>query len=220
MNINDQQIGRAAFVAAVAGTVLAPIHALSRYATEEGRSDLDSGVVRAWAEPAADALSPMLDWAGADTVYLTYGKLWTPILLTAVVCAFTVRRRRTPTGAEKWGWRLLLTGLVGALVGVTGSYWTPLLDEFFVLALPFVLISLIGATALGIGLLRRGFRPRGTAVLLLLWLPLFILLSSVVAMGAALLPVLWAFGLAGWSLATSDQLGAVGAVDADAPQRV
>lgn len=208
MKVTDQQIGRGALVAAVAGTVLVPIHALSRFATEDGKEDLESGVVRAWAEPTADALRPLLDWASADTVYTTYGKLYAPILLAALVCAFTVRRRRGPTGAEKWGWRLMLTGLTGALIGITGSYWTPLLDEFFVVSMPFLLISLIGATTLGIALLRRRFRPRATAVLLALWFPLFVLLSSVIAMGAGLLPLLWAFALAGWSLATSPSVAA------------
>ena len=200
MNVTDQQIGRAAFVAAVAGTVLAPLSALSRFATEEGTSDLDSGVVRAWAEPAADVLSPLLEWGSADTVYLTYGKLWAPIMLAAVLCAFAVRRRRTPTGAEKWGWRLALTGLVGITIGVTTSYWTPLLDEAFFITLPFMLIAMVGAVVLGTALLRRDFRPRSSAVLLVLWLPLFFVLSAVIALGAALLPMLWAWALAGRTL--------------------
>lgn len=205
MRLTDQQIGRAAVAAALVGTVLAPIHALSRFATEAGKEDLDSSVVRAWAEPARDVLAPLLDWASADTVYTTYGKLYTPLLLAALLCAFAVRRRRTPTGGETWGWRLMLVGVTGALIGVTGSYWTPLLDEFFVVTVPFLLIALVGSTVLGIVLLRRRFRPRGTAVLLALWFPLFVLLSAVVAMGAGLLPLLWAFALGGWSLATMPQ---------------
>ncbi|TAL23785.1 MAG: hypothetical protein EPN99_03830 [Frankiales bacterium] len=203
MKLDDQQIARAAVAAAVAGTVLAPIAALSRFATEDGKEDLESGVVRAWAEPAADALAPLLEWASADTVYLTYGKLWAPILLVVVLTAVAVRRTREPAGAEKWGWRLTLTGLVGMTVGVTGSYWTPLLEEFFLATLPFMLIGMVGALVLGIPLLRRGFRPRAAAVLLILWLPLFFVLSSVIAMGAALLPALWAFALAGRTLGAS-----------------
>lgn len=205
MKVTDREIGRAAFTAAVAGTALAPIHALARYATADGKEDLESGVVRAWAEPAAERLRPLLDWAGPDTVYTTYGKLWAPILAAALLCAFAVRRRRTPSGGEKWGWRLALTGLVGMAVGVTGTYWTPLMDEFFVMTLPFALIAMIGSTVLGVNLLRRGFRPRTTPVLLTLWFPLFIVLSSVVALGAATLPVLWAWGVAGWSLTGEQQ---------------
>lgn len=201
----DQQLGKAAVVAAAAGTVLAPIHALGRFATEDGKEDLESGAVRAWAEPAADALSPLLDWGSADTVYLTYGKLWAPIMLAALLCAFAVHRRRTPAGGEKWGWRLMLTGVTGATIGVTTSYWTPLLDEAFLATIPFVLLSLIGGLVLGISLLRRGFRPQTTGALLALWLPGFFVLSGLIAMGAALLPFLWAFGVAGWSLATSPE---------------
>lgn len=213
MQLTDQQIGRAAFTAAVAGTVLAPVHALSRFATADGRGDLESAAVRAWAEPAADLLSPLLEWGSADTVYTTYGKLWGPILLAAALCAFAVRRHRSPSGGERWGWRLTLTGLVGVTVGVTGSYWTPLLDQFFVVTLPFMLLAMIGAMTLGISLLRRGFRPRATAVLLALWLPLFFVLSAIIAMGAAVAPALWAFGIAGWSLASSPHQ-----VDDDAPR--
>jgi hypothetical protein len=205
MKLTDQQIGRTAFSAAVAGTVLAPIHALSRFATADGKEDLESGLVRAWAEPAAERLSPLLDWAGVDTVYVTYGKLWAPIFLAALLCAFAVRRRRTPTGAERWGWRLTLIGMVGMTVGVTGSYWTPLLSEFFAVTIPFMLTAMIGATTLGICLLRRGFRPRATPVLLALWLPLMVVLSSLIALGAATLPMVWAFGIAGWALATAPQ---------------
>lgn len=200
MKLDDQQTGRAAVAAAVAGTVLAPIAALARFATADGKEDLESGAVRAWAEPAADALAPLLEWGSADTVYVTYGKLWTPILLAALLCAFRVRARRSATGAEKWGWRLTLIGLAGLTAGVTGSYWTPLLDEFFALAMPFLLVALIGGIVLGTALLRRGFRPRATPVLLVLWLPLFVVLSGVIAMGAAMLPVLWAWAAAGRQL--------------------
>ena len=205
MKLNDAQTGRAAFVAALAATALAPLHALARFATEDGQEDLESGAVRAWAEPAADALRPLLDWAGTETVYTTYGKLWTPIFLAVLLCAMAVKRRRTPTGGETWGWRLLLTGLVGLTVGVTGSYWTPLLDEFFAVTIPFLLVGVIGGTTLGVSLLRRGFRPRAAAMLLALWLPLLVLLSGLIAMGAAMLPVVWAFGAAGRTLSTTPE---------------
>jgi hypothetical protein len=213
MKLDDHQIGRAALVAAAAGTALAPLAALSRFQTEDGKADLESAAVRAWAEPAHDAVKPLLDWASADTVYTTYGKLWAPILLAALLCAVTVFGRRTPTGAEKWGWRLTLVGMVGMTIGVAGSYWTPLLDEFFAFALPFILIAMIGGIVLGIGLLRRGFRPRATAVLLIAWLPLFFVLSDLIAMGAALLPALWAWAIAGWSLAATAASPAVRAAE-------
>jgi hypothetical protein len=93
---------------------------------------------------------------------------------------------------------MALVGYLLATCSVIGDYWTPWLDESFLfLGIPGVLVSISGSATLGIGLLRRRFRPAATGWLLALWLPLFLLLSSVIAMGAALLPMLWAWGLAG-----------------------
>lgn len=197
----ERLIGKAALTAAVVGTVVAPIHALSRYATEDGKEDLELPGVRTWAEPARDALLPLLDWSDADTVYLTWGKVWVFVFLAATVCAFTVRRQRAPRAVERWAWRFALTGYVLLTAQLLGSYWTPYLDESFLfLGLPGMLLGLIGSTALGVALLRRGFRPRTTAVLLATWIPLMIGLSNLFALGAAALPMLWAWGVAGSAL--------------------
>ena len=184
---------------------LAPIHALSRYATADGKADLDSSFVRAWAEPAARALKPLLDWSDAQTVYVSYGKAWFFPFVAAMICAFVVKRNRAPsTRVELWAWRVSLTGLVLATASTFGDYWTPWLDESFLfLGIPGMLTSIFGSMALGVSLLRHGFRPRLTAVLLATWLPLFVLLSSVIAMGAAALPMLFAWGIAGRRLAAN-----------------
>lgn len=196
-------LGRAAFWSAVWATALGPIHALARYATEDGKEDLELPGVRAWAEPARDALEPFLDWASADTVYLTYGKLWFPVFLLATLTALVVRGSRAEVhGAEKWGWRIASVGYVLATASLFGDYWTPWAEEsFLLLGTPGLLLSLVGSTVLGIGLLRRGFRPRASAVLLVLWIPLLIVISNLVALGAAALPFLWAWGIAGTRLA-------------------
>jgi hypothetical protein len=196
--------GTAAWTAAWVGLVLAPIHALSRFATADGAGDLESSVVRAWAEPAARLLRPLLSWSDVDTVYKTYGKLWLPLLLVATICAFVVRRGRRPRGVERWGWRITLAGYVIATLSLIGDYYTPWMDQSFLfVGIPAILTSVLGSTVLGIALLRRGFRPRVTAWLLAVWLPLFFGLSSVIAMGAALLPMLWAWGIAGLALSRS-----------------
>lgn len=190
-------LGRTAFASACAGTVLGPLHALSRYATADGQGDLENPLVRTWAEPAARLVQPLLDWSDAHTVYVTYGKLWLFVLAAATAAAFLVRRHRTPTGLELWGWRIALPGYVLATVSVAGEYWTPWLDEsFVVLAIPGMLISVAGSTVLGIALLRRRFRPRTTSWLLALWLPAVVLLSTVMSLGAAVLPMAWAWALA------------------------
>lgn len=209
MTEREQLIGRAALLAAVLGTVVAPLHALSRYATEEGRSDLDLPGVRTWAEPARDALLPLLDWADADTVYLTYGKVWVFVLSAATLCAFTVRQQRAPAGAEKWGWRIALPGYVILTASTFGDYWTPYLDESFLfLGVPGLLLSLLGSTVLGIGLLRRRFATRTAAWLLVTWIPALVAISSLVATGAAVLPVIWAWALAGAAIARQARLAA------------
>jgi hypothetical protein len=192
-------LGRAAFWSAAFATVLGPVHALARYATEDGKEDLDLPGVRAWAEPARDALNPILDWGSPETVYTTYGKLWLPVFLLATLVALVVRGSRgETTGAEKWGWRLASLGYVIVTVGLVGEYWSPYLDETFaVVGIPGLLLSVIGSTVLGIGLLRRGYRPPATAMLLVAWFPLMIVISDLVALGAACLPFLWAWGLTG-----------------------
>ena len=202
----DRVITRGAMWAALASLVITPIHALARYQTDDGRSDLDLPGVSAWAEPAAARLQPLLDWGSADTVYTTWGKLYLPLFVLMTACAFLVRRSRpAPYGAEKWGWRIALTGYAILTASVIGEYWTPFLDEFFaIVGIPGILVSLIGSIVLGIGLLRRGFRPKVTPVLLLAWLPLLVALSSLVALGAATVPLLFAWGLAGRALEESD----------------
>ncbi len=99
------RIGRFAWVMAWVGLVGGQLHALSRFATADGNEDLELPLTAAWAEPAADALSPLLGWADPDVVYVTYGKIWFPVFLAFTLCAFAVYRRRQPVGFEKWAWR-------------------------------------------------------------------------------------------------------------------
>lgn len=191
-------LGRAAVAAAVAGTAVAPVHALSRYATADGRADLDSPLVRWWAEPAAEWLAPLLTWSGPDTVYLTYGKLWLPVLALTTAAAVGVRRGRQPRGLERMAWPVALAGLVLLTASTFGTYWTPWLEHSFLfLGVPGLLVGLLGGSLLGVALLRRRFRPRATGWLLALWVPAFVGLSSVLAFGAGLLPMVWAWALAG-----------------------
>jgi hypothetical protein len=203
-NTVNRRVGMSAWAVAWIGLVLAPVHALSRFATADGAGDLESSVVRAWAVPAARLFRPLLSWSDPDTVYVTYGRFWLPLILVATVCAFLVRRARAPRGGESWVWRFTLAGYGVATVSVFGDYYTPWMDQSFAfIGIPGILLSVFGSTVLGVVLLRRGFRPWVTASLLATWLPLFFLLSSLIAMGAALLPMLWAWGVAGLVLSRS-----------------
>lgn len=203
-----RQIGRLAWVMAWCGLVIGQLHALSRFRTEDGRSDLDLPLTGWWAEPATDALMPLLDWASADTVYYTYGKLWLPVFVAFTLCAFVVHRQRAPQGKERWAWRFALVGYVGACVSVALEYWTQwgagspeLLDAVFLATLPFVVLTMLSSTALGITLLVKRFRPVAPAVLLALAFPGALVITEFTSMGNIVLPIAFGFGILGCRLA-------------------
>jgi hypothetical protein len=59
-----------------------------------------------------------------------------------------------------------------------------------------MLVIGFGGILLGIVLLRNGFRPRITAVLLIGFLPFMFAITTVTSLGSALLPLMW-----GWAIA-------------------
>lgn len=205
--VAQQRVGRFAWVMAWVGLVAGQLHALSRFATVDGRADLQLPLTAAWAEPAARGLRPVLDWARPDAVYLTYGKIWFPVFVAFTLCAYVVFRRRRPVGFEKWAWWLAIAAYVWACVGVFCDYWTQLarpnafFDIAFMITVPGLLLTLIGSTVLGIALLRARFVPRTSAWLLTLVIPLVIVILQVTSMGSAALPIMFAFGILGHRMA-------------------
>ena len=206
---HQRRIGRAAWVMAWVGLVAGQLHALARVATKEGASDLEGGLMRAWAEPASTALAPLLDWSSPTVVYLTYGKLWFPVVGAATLAAFVVHRRRSVTGfrgAERWAWRVMLTALVLATLGCFAQYWTQwgngneaVLEAVFAVLVPALLLTMIGSTFLGIVLIRRGLGL--PAWLLALTLPGLFVISEVTSLGNVFLPMVFAFGILGRRIA-------------------
>lgn len=200
-------VGRLAWAMAWFGLVLGQLHALARHNTADGKEDLQSWTTRVWSDPARKALAPLLDWADPDTVYLTYGKLWLPVFVAFTLCAIVVRRHRRPQGFEKWAWRVVLFGYCYACVSVVLEYWTQLtgynafFERAFLITLSAIPITIIGSTVLGVALLRRGFRPRSTAWLLTVAFPGAILIPAVTSLGNIVLPIAFAFGIAGRQLA-------------------
>jgi hypothetical protein len=208
--MNDQRIGRLAWGMAWVGLVVGQFHAMARHNTVDGKGDLQLWTTRVWSDPARQFFRPLLDWSNPDAVYLTYGKIWFPVFAAFTACAFVLYRRRQPRGFEKFAWRFALFGYAWATVAVLVSYWTQwthtsaLLDLSFVfLDIPGLLMTVVGSTLLGIILLRRGFRPRVTAWLLALTLPLTVTIQMFTSMGSGALPVMFAFGIAGHQLSRS-----------------
>ena len=196
MDHEHRLMRKLAWVPVGMAAVLAPLHALARFATPDGQEDLDSGVVRIWAEPSAHALRPLLDWADADTVYRTYGKGWAVLIAATIVSAVLVRNSRRSGRLERLGWRLTLPGLTLMALGLFGFFWIGLDIAYVVLGLPGFLLAVIGSLVLGIALLRDGFRPWLVPALLLGWLPMDIALSGVLSAGAGTIPMMAAWALA------------------------
>jgi hypothetical protein len=102
-----------------------------------------------------------------------------------------------------------LLGYGWAVLGITFMYWTQwtgtyngLFDVAFLAGLPGVLLTLIGSSLLGAALLRNRFRPVPSALLLLGAFPLALLITQVTSMGSAILPIAFAFAIAGRDLAS------------------
>ena len=103
--------------------------------------------------------------------------------------------------AERWGWRLTLTSYCLMAVSLLFTYWIANLDlVFLVVTIPSLLLSTIGETMLGIGLLRAGFRPRLTGWFLALSFPLSQALVIMSTQALGMWPTMLAWGTAGWTL--------------------
>ena len=206
----DRVIGRLAWASAWVALVVGQLHALARHRTEDGQGDLDLTTTRFWAEPAGRLARPLLDWGSPDLVYVTYGKLWLPLFLAFTACAFVCYRQRRPAGKERWVWRTVLFAYCGACVSVAAEYWlqwgsetSDLLDTVFLVTVPFVLLTVLSSTVLGVVLLVKRFEPRTPAVLLALTMPGLVVIPMVTSLGNITLPILFAFGILGRRLATS-----------------
>jgi len=198
-----RRCGLAVVVVAIASIPLAPLNALARMQTESGRSDLENQLASWWAEPAMRTLSPwLLDFADTQTVYLTYGKFYLLAVLAVLACAVATRSRRPDDlgWVERWGWRLTIGSLGLMSVGHVCAYWLAFVDQGYVVILLGMLVGVFGNILLGIGLIRHGFRPRLSAWVILLDLPLSIALVSISTQALGMWPMMLAWGLIGWSL--------------------
>lgn len=197
-------ISRFAWVMATAGTVVGQVHALARAQAHPGDFE-ESPLARAWGEPAIRALKPLLDWGDPWTVYVTYGKIWLPVCLALTAAAYLVYRRRNPKGAERRLWQITLAAYAAMTLSVFGDYFTPWMDQMFIIGIAAMLVIGFGGIALGIVMLRNGFRPRITAILLMIFFPFMFVITTVTSLGSALLPLMW-----GWAIAAQAALALPG----------
>jgi hypothetical protein len=192
-----------AWAMAAIGTLVGQIHALAR-ARAHPDDFVEAPLARAWGEPAIRVLRPLLDWSDPWTVYVTYGKIWVPVCAAFTAAAWLVYVRRQPIGAERRLWQLALVGYVAMFVSVCGDYLTPWwMDRMFILGIVAMLVIGFGGIPLGILMLRNGFRPRTTPVLLMIFIPFLFAITEVTSLGSALLPLMW-----GWTIAAQAAVSA------------
>lgn len=211
-------VARVSLAAALLGSIVAPIVAVSYLHTPEGIESLDQPSVAFWAKPATDLLAPLLDGAGADRVYLVGTQLMGAIWLATLAAAIATARRRSPVGLERAWWSIALVGYVWFAVGLVGfgvlagllSPAHPAADAVFMAAiLPGLLTSLIGSSLLGVALVRARYPVRGASWLLALAVPLWLFANLVVGHNSiGLLPLLWAWALASRSVVLPSRLAA------------
>ena len=77
-----------------------------------------------------------------------------------------------------------------------GDYFTPWMDQMFIIGVAAMLVIGLGGIPLGIVMLRNGFRPRITPILLMVFIPFMFTITEVTSLGSALLPLMW-----GWAIA-------------------
>jgi hypothetical protein len=210
-------VGLYATLSSAVAVLLAPLLALSYFGIEDGASELESGSVSAWADPARDLVGGLLTWASAERVYATYVQVFALLFPAVFLCARAVRRRRPAhTGRlERWGWRISLSGYALAGIGLlavfvvlfAGSAADAALNVVFLaLMFPGMAISVVGSTTLGIALLRAGYTPKLTAWLLAVSIPSMLVIPDVLGHNSlGMLPVFVAWGASGLQLWRTDE---------------
>jgi hypothetical protein len=210
MSVRHHRIGLYVVLAAVTAVLVAPLLAIAYFATAEGAGELAAGTVQAWAVPARDLAGGLVTFASAERVYATYTQLLALAFPAVVLTAFATRGLRPSPRkrSERVGWGIALTGyslfgaglLVVSLGLLGGDTSVALVDAAFMAAMfPGLLLSLIGSTVLGVVFLRSGYRPRVTAWLLALALPLWLVGSVGLGHnGIGLVPQFIAWAATGW----------------------
>jgi hypothetical protein len=222
MSDRTRFIGLYAVAAAVASLFITPPLGLAYFATEHGKEELETGSISAWAEPARDAAGALLTFASPDRVYSAYLQAFALFFPAVLLTALIVRSRWASQSRRpgRWAWRVALTGygLLAAgvvaigLVLIAGNPSSPIVDPLFLgLLFPGIVLSTAGSSALGVGLVRSGYRPRLTAWLLALAFPLWVVGDFVIGHNSiGLVPLMLAWGATGLELWRADDRARAG----------
>ena len=193
--------GLAAMIGSVVGILFFPLNALAYFATPDGAAS-----AKPWARVVRPLVEPLLTFAPPQVVYHTYGKLYLVLFLGFLAGTLGLHACQRAAGSsragrrERWGYWLTLVALVLLILGAIGDhwvgpYWPALIDAAYLgLAIPGVLLLMVGTPLFGIGTLRAKVAPRlGAWLLILGGFPGLIVLSMVTGN--------WAGGLVPFDLA-------------------
>lgn len=162
--------GLFAMLSGIVGILYFPFHAVAYFATAEGAQSLDNPWVAAWSRAFRELAGPLLTFAPADVVYITYGKVTPVVVLGFLAGLVAVHIHQAGSGLrlERWAFRVALIGNVLMLAGAFGEYYTGALElSFLFLSLPGILIYLLGISLFGIGIHRADTVLRAGAWLLI-----------------------------------------------------
>lgn len=171
--MNTTTLSRIARLAPLPVIAIEPLAAVAYHRTEDGAGEPQAPWVRAWSEPLQNTFDGAFTWASADTVYLTYGKVYV-IALVAILCAVVALNRVDTSGSRlsRWAPRVALGAFGLMTVGVVGEYWTPWTDKVFMfVSVPSLLLVVLSSPLLGAWLLRRHLGSRLGGWMVTLTLP-------------------------------------------------
>lgn len=172
--LTSQRLGLASVIGGALGFPVALLLGASYLATSEGAEEPP---IVAWDEAFREAVPAAFDFAGPDGVYLTYGR-FTPLVFLGFLAGLwgLHRFQASPEARAERTTFFALFGLQALFtLGVTVAYFTPFLDQAFILMILSLLLSLIAYVVYGVITVRRNVVPRDVGWFLivspLLWLP-------------------------------------------------
>jgi hypothetical protein len=146
--------GLAAIVGGVMAIVLTPPFAIAYFVAYPG-----SDAVPPWVIANLIALTPLIAFDTPVAVYNLYGRIYDVVYALFLPSAFALHalHRHGQARLEKWGFFVLVAGLLACFVGVAGDYWAD--GAGFFLEFCGLLILAAGATLYGVALLRSKALP-------------------------------------------------------------
>ena len=120
-----------------------------------------------WLQTVQPMLRPLLSFATPKMVYNIYGRIFELVYLLFLPAVFGLHHlhQGARNRVERWGFGILVVGLLATLIGVAGDYWAD--GTGFVIELLGLLILSIGTTVYGLATLQSRVLPTWCAWLLI-----------------------------------------------------